>query len=70
MLFPLDLGELSILYAVMGIILLITSELGSSYYRRLNFLIDKKKLRLAAIIISSLFLLTIGLRIYNILSAI
>jgi len=66
MIFPLDLGELSILYAVTAMILLVTSELLSSYNRKNNLLINRKKLKRVAIIFSILFIVTVALRIYEI----
>ncbi|MHA2009436.1 MAG: hypothetical protein ACXACB_11910 [Promethearchaeota archaeon] len=68
MIIPLDLGELSVLYAVTAIILLVTSELLSPYHRRINVLINRKKLKRAAIVFSLLFLATVGLIIYEIIS--
>lgn len=68
MIFPLDLVELSMLYAVIAVILLVTSELLSLYNRRINLPVNKKRLRLVAIVFSVLFILTLGMRIYNILS--
>ncbi len=66
MIFPLDLGELSILYAVTAMILLVTSEFLSSYNRKNNLLINRKKLKRVAIIFSILFIVTVALRIYEI----
>ena len=67
MLFPLDLGELSVFYALVSIILLVASELIPSYHRRINIPVSRKRLRLAAIVFSVLFLVTIGMRIYSII---
>jgi hypothetical protein len=51
----------------MALILLITSELLSQYYGKLS--INKKKLRNTAIIISALFLITVAIRIYEIIAS-
>lgn len=67
MMFPLDFGELSILFAVITIILLVTSELLSPYYCRIKVLFNRKKLARAAIVFSALFLLTVSMRILEIL---
>jgi len=69
MILPVDLGELSILLAVTAMILLATSILLSSRKRRINTIISRKRLRRAAIGFSILFLVIVGLRIYNIVSA-
>ena len=69
MIFPVDLGELSVLLAVTAIILLVTSELVSPYHRRINIFINRKRLRRAAIVFSVFFLVTVGIEIYGIISA-
>ena len=68
--FPLDLGELSILFALTAITLLVTSEMLSSYRGRISILIDKKRLRRASVIFAILFLVTVGIKIYSIISTI
>ncbi len=65
--FPLDLSDVSLLLAVEAIVLLITSELLSPYYGAANLKINKKRLRNVAIVISTAFLVTVGLRIASIL---
>jgi hypothetical protein len=67
MMFPLDFWDISLLLAITAIILLITSEMLSSYYGKVNILINKKKLKNIAIITSILFLTTVAVRIINIL---
>jgi hypothetical protein len=68
MILPVDFGELSILLAITSIILLITSELIPLYYRKI--LISRKKLRRAAIVFSVFFLITVTIRILNIIASI
>ncbi len=65
--FPLTLWDLSLWLAVTAIILLATSELISPYHGRTNILVDKKKLRRAAITVGILFLTTVAIRIYQII---
>jgi predicted nucleic acid-binding Zn ribbon protein len=60
--FPLSLWDISSLLAFTAIILLITSELASSHYGKTSLLINKKRLRNAAIIFSILFLITVAIR--------
>jgi hypothetical protein len=51
-----------------AITLHITAELSSPYYGRTNLLLNRKKLRKAALITSVLFLATVAAQIYTILS--
>jgi len=67
-LFPVGLGELSILFAVTALVLLITSEMLSPYHRRINILVSRKRMRNAAILFSVLFLTTVAIEIYLIIS--
>ncbi|MGD0160788.1 MAG: hypothetical protein ABSB89_10900 [Candidatus Bathyarchaeia archaeon] len=61
------INDLSILFAVMATVLLITSELMSPYYGKINFKINRKRLRNVAIFFSIMFLATVALTIINIL---
>jgi hypothetical protein len=65
--FPLSLWDISLWLAVTAIILLITSELLSPQYGKTNLLINRKRLRNTAIIISILFLITVAIRIATII---
>ncbi len=65
--FPLDFWDISLLLAITSIILLITSELLSPYYGKVNILVNKKRLKNAALIFSLLFLTTVALRIASII---
>ena len=67
--FPLDLVELTILFAMTSITLLVTSELVSSYRGKISILINKKRLRRASVAFSILFLVTIGIKIYSVILA-
>jgi hypothetical protein len=67
MIFPLGFWDISLLLAITAIILLITSELLSSYYGKVNILINKKRLRNTAIAVSVLFLITLAIRISSII---
>jgi len=64
--FPLTLAEMMLWLGVTAFLLLITSEALSPYYGQVNLLIDKKKLRVTALILSILFLLVAFVRIYEI----
>ena len=66
--FPLGFWDISLFLAITAIILLITSELISPHYGKTNILINKKRLKNAAITTSTLFLITVAIRIINILS--
>jgi hypothetical protein len=65
--FPLSFWDLSLWLAVTAIILLVTSELISPNYGKTNLLIEKKRLRNVAVAISILFLITVAIRIYEII---
>jgi hypothetical protein len=65
---PLSFWEISLWLAITAIILLITAELISPYYGQTNLLIDKKKLKNAALITAILFLITVAIRIYGIIT--
>lgn len=67
--FPLSLWDISLWLAVTAIILLITSELISPYYGKTSLLINKKRLRNIALIISIMFLITVAIRIYAIITS-
>ncbi|MEM2111042.1 MAG: hypothetical protein QXX08_04085 [Candidatus Bathyarchaeia archaeon] len=65
--FPLSFWDISLLLATIAIILLITTEIISPHYGRVNILINKKKLRIVAITISIIFLITVLIRISEII---
>jgi len=65
--FPLDFWDMSLLIAVIAIILLVSSEMLSSYYGKVDILIDKKRLKNATIAVSITFLVTAVLRIATML---
>lgn len=65
--FPLSFWDISLWLAVTAIILLITSELISPYYGRMNLFINKKRLKNVALSIGTLFLITVAIRIIGIL---
>lgn len=67
--FPLSFGDISLWLAVAAIILLITSELISPYYGKRNLLINRKRLRNVALIMSILFLITVAIQIYKIITS-
>jgi hypothetical protein len=68
MVFPLGFWDLSLWTAITAIILLATSELLSPYYGRTGLLIDKKRLRIVALIVALIFLATVAYRIYDIVT--
>jgi len=65
--FPLMFSDLSLLLAVTAIILLITSELLSPSYGNTNIYINNKRLKNAAVVVSILFLITVAIKIINII---
>jgi len=67
--FPLSFWDLSLWLAVTSIILLVTSELVSPYYGKTNLLINKKRLKNAALTMGILFLITVVIRIFGIITS-
>lgn len=67
--FPLSFWDISLWLAITAIILLITSEILSPYYGKVNIYINKKKLKNAALAVSILFLITVTIRIIGIILA-
>ena len=65
--FPLSIWDISLWLAVTAIILLVTSELISPYYRKSKIYINKQRLRNAASIVGILFLITVIIRMYEII---
>jgi hypothetical protein len=62
--FPLSIWDISLWIAVMAIILLITSELIAPYSEYFgDFVIDKTKLRIAALMLGVAFMATVILRV-------
>jgi len=61
--------DISLWLAVTSIILLATAELISPYYGRTNLLIDKKRLKQTALLLGILFLTTVAIRIYSIITS-
>jgi hypothetical protein len=61
--FPLRIWDISLLLAITAIILLITSEMLSQYYGKINVRISRRKLRNTSIVVSIFFLITVILRI-------
>jgi len=66
MYFPLGLWDISLWLAITAIILLITSEMLSPQYGKINIHINRKRLRNATLVVSILFLATVAIRIISI----
>jgi hypothetical protein len=69
MAFPLGLWDLSLLSATATILLLTASELLSPYYGRTRLVINRKRLRIVALIVALIFLAIVTYRIYGIVTA-
>jgi len=67
LIYPLSFWDLSLWLAVTAIILLVTSELLSPYYGRTSIILNKKRLRMVALSLGILFMLTVVIRVYEIL---
>jgi hypothetical protein len=66
---PLDFWNISLWFAVSGIILLITTQLVSAHDGKATLLTDQRKLKTAAVIMGILFLATVAIRIYGIITS-
>ncbi len=62
--FPLSFSDISAWLAITAIILLATSELLSPYYGQAVPLIERKRLRAAALILSISFMFTVLIQVY------
>jgi hypothetical protein len=65
--FPLSIWDVSLLLAIAAMVLLITSELLSPNYGKINLKISKKRLRNSALAVSILFLATVVAKIITII---
>ena len=66
--FPLTFWDISLWLAITAIILLITTEMLSPHYGKINIHINRKKLKNAAFAVSILFLATVAIRIIIVLT--
>jgi uncharacterized membrane protein len=64
--FPFTFWDVSLWLAVTAIILLATAEIISPYYGRTNLIIEKKKLKRVSLVLGILFLITVVIRVYEI----
>lgn len=64
---PIDFWDLSLWTATIAIILLATSELLSLHYGKTSIIIDRKRLRIAALAVAIIFVGTLAYRIYEII---
>ena len=67
--FPLSFWDISLWLAVISIFLLVTSELSSPRYGRINMPINNKRLRRIALAMGALFLMTVCIHVYRIMTS-
>jgi hypothetical protein len=67
--FPLGFWDISLLTAISAIILLITSEMLSPHYGKINILINRKRLKHASITFPIIFLATVAVKVISILTS-
>lgn len=67
MIFPLGFWDISLLLAIIAIMLLAASEILSPHYGKINIMINRKRLRKIALATSIIFLITVAIRIIDIL---
>jgi len=61
--FPLSIWDISLLFAFTAIVLLITSALLTTYHGKVNLKINRKRLTNSGLLFSSLFLVTVAMKI-------
>jgi uncharacterized protein involved in exopolysaccharide biosynthesis len=66
---PLDFWNVSLWLAVTAIILLITAQLISAYQGEATILIEKRRLRNTALATGVLFLITVAIHVYGIITS-
>ena len=64
---PILFSDISLLFAVGAIIILIVFEVGSPYLGKTNLILSRKKLKNAGLILSILFLIAFVITTYNLL---
>ena len=69
MTFPLGISDLSLLFAATALILVLTSELLSECYGKINIFVSKRKVRNAALIFSVLFLASLAIKLVSVITA-
>lgn len=62
----MGLWDFSLWTAIVAIILLVTSELVSPYYGRTGIVMNRRRLRIAALLVAFIFLGTVAYRVYEI----
>lgn len=67
--FPLSFWDLSLWLGVTTLILLLTAELASPYHGQTNLLINNNRLEKAALTMGTLFLITVAIHIYAIITS-
>jgi len=65
--FPLGFHDISVWLALVAIILLATSELLSPHYGQPGMIIERGRLRRAALVLGVFFLFTAAIKIYEII---
>jgi hypothetical protein len=66
---PLDFWNVSLWLAVTSIVLLVTAQLVSAYDGSATLLIDSRKLKTAALTMGILFLVTVAIHTYTIVTS-
>jgi len=62
--FPFSFLDLSVWLGTAALVLLAASELLSPYYGQTGFVLQEKRLRVVAMLLSILFMITIAIQIY------
>jgi phage-related holin len=67
MTFPLSLSDMNILLGVVALLLLVTSTLVSSYHGKVRILVSKKRLSGVAAVVAILFLVTVAVKMMDVI---
>jgi len=67
MAFPMGFQEISLLLAFTAIVLLITSEVLSPRYGKVNIFVSKRRLRASSLVFSAFFLVTVAVNLFQII---
>lgn len=65
---PLDFLDVSLWLGTTAMILLVTAQLVLSYEGPLSIMVDERKIENAGILVGILFLITIAMRIYGLIT--
>ncbi len=60
---PISFTDVSLMFAIGAIVLLITAELSSVYYGQTKIILSTKKIQRVAVVVMFLFLISVAIRL-------